>query len=131
MQIFVTIVIQMVTGVVVGYSFSKTMTHPAGKLRKKLPCIRVKWIQLLPHLIFEVKGKKVHIHHWVTLPTIWLPLILSSDLLRAQLFLHGIILGSVIQGLRYKDRFVFFINEMPEQLLQPFDDSSSSNSSHS
>jgi hypothetical protein len=115
MDITITILLKICAGTLLGYTVSKTMTHQKGKLRKKVPTIKLKWVQVLPHLKINIKSKNIHIHHWLSLPTMYIPLIMSSDLIRAQVFLHAIVLGAVIQGLRYRDRFVFFYNEFLEK----------------
>ncbi len=54
---------------------------------------------------FSIRNYKVHIHHWV-----W-----AIVLLLVLIFFHvfnsiiiGLLIGSIVQGLTYKDRFVFF-----------------------
>lgn len=52
---------------------------------------------------FLVNGYYIHIHHWIWC-TILLILLLIINFQNQ--FIYGFLLGSIIQGLLYKDRFV-------------------------
>ena len=79
---------QLLTGGIIGFFFWKIFAgkHEGDKIERSLR--------------FRVKGKWVHIHHWLWCLVI---LIVLSLLGIKILFLNGILIGSMAQGLTYRD----------------------------
>lgn len=78
-------------GVVVGFLLWKLVSgkHEGDKLDRSIR--------------FIINGHYVHIHHWIWCSLILLLLIVFNYY---NLLVFGILVGSIIQGLLYKDRFV-------------------------
>ncbi len=81
-------------------------SHPKSKVHKALPNKSFKNIHVLPHVKIVTKDKTYHFHHWLTFSILYWRLFLKKQVFRSKL-LHGMMLGSIFQGLTYKDRFHF------------------------
>lgn len=83
-----------------GYLTFRATTHPKARIRKKLPNIRVKRVQVFPVLRVNIFGRVIHFHHWINLSI----LLALSGLTQIGILDHsivrGILLGGIIQGLR-------------------------------
>ncbi len=81
----------LIIGIILGFLFSKLLSgkHEGDKIEKSLR--------------FSVKNNYIHIHHWI-----WCSMLLIVILVlnfRNELII-GLLIGSMIQGLSYKDRFL-------------------------
>ncbi len=94
---------KILAGLIAGFSFFTVSSHQKSPIYKKLPAKKLKNISYFPNIKIQ-KGKgHYHIHHWIVFSALYAPFILIERL-RSK-FLHGLIIGSIIQGLTYKDRF--------------------------
>ncbi len=85
--------IYYVLGIFVGYFFWKFFAGKKEGDKKERS------------IIFCIGEYSFHIHHWIfslVLLVVFFVLDITSSLL------FGILIGSIIQGLSYKDRFLFF-----------------------
>lgn len=74
-------------------------------LHKKIPSKALRNVSLIPHLKIQRKDKEIHMHHWVNFALAYgFIAIKKRHLLKRHAF-HGFIIGSILQGLTYKDRF--------------------------
>jgi len=99
-------------GVSVGFSIFWLMSHPRSKLHRSLPQKKVKNLKLLPHVEIVSGNKTYHFHHWAIFSTLYYRYFLKKKLFSSK-FLHGVMLGSILQGLTYKDRFKFSYKNTP------------------
>lgn len=79
----------IISGILVSWIFS----HPSSPAKKKLPQRSVKNIHY-------------HIHHWIYFGIIYYILFAFQGKFKGKKSVEGFILGLVIHGLSYKDRFV-------------------------
>lgn len=90
--------------------FSLT-SHPRSKVHRALPQKKIKNLQVFPHIKIVTKDTTYHFHHWLIFSTLYWRLFLKKRVFNSK-FLHGIMLGSIFQGLLYKDRFrILYRNE--------------------
>lgn len=78
----------------------------------------------LPHLKIERKDRHYHLHHWAIFGISYLPVLLLRRKIRSKL-VHGFFIGTILQGLMYKDRFKFIkpiADFMPQLDLAPIDE---------
>lgn len=103
----------------IGFSLFWLTSHPTkSPFRRKLPDKRIKNIGVLPEIKIYRKDKSYHLHHWMSLSTLYLFLMLTKKrkILRSKM-VNGFLLGSILQGLSYKDRFKV-IKKAEEELEQ-------------
>lgn len=96
-----------------GYYSWKITSTPGSKINKKVPKVKIKNVQFLPTLKITVKGKVLHIHHWMFLTVLTGvsfvgPWWLDTWIMRA------FMVGGVLQGLRFPDRNVIFEKPIEE-----------------
>lgn len=97
---------KIVIGGAVGYLVFWFASHPTrSPLRRRLPHKRIKNISFLPEIKIKRKDKEYHLHHWLNLSSLYVLLYLKRKRVIRSKFLNGLIFGSIIQGLSYKDRF--------------------------
>lgn len=89
----------------IGYSFFKAASSPSSSLHKKLPEERIKNLEVFPYLKISRKDKVLHIHHWLYLSLLYTLLFLKKRGLLRSRIINGLLLGGILQGLSYKDRF--------------------------
>ena|SRR3990167_349819 len=101
--------VKLFLGGLLGYSFFWLTSHPTkSPVRKKLPSKKIKNIHILPEIHIEAKGKKYHMHHWLNMSFLYVLFLttLKKHKITSRI-MHGFMIGSIIQGLSYKDRFRF------------------------
>lgn len=91
-------------GGTLGFMLFQLMSHPHSHVHKKIPPKKIKNIHLLPHIKIQTKEKHIHLHHWMNLGSLYITSLVLKKLRKSHLY-HGFMLGSILQGLHYKDRF--------------------------
>ncbi len=94
----------------VGFLVSYFISHPSHpkSLRNKLPEKRIKNVQILPNIKITHKEKEYWLHHWASYASLYAWLLLSrKESLKKRKMFHAFMLGTIMQGLTYKDRFKF------------------------
>ncbi len=89
-----------------GYTVAKYVSHPEKK-KSRLPNIRIKNIEILPNLRIHYRQTTLHIHHWFFISILAVAGYFFYENVLQFVFVKGATLGTIIQGLRYKDRFNF------------------------
>lgn len=93
-------------GTIVGFSLFWITSHHKSPVNKRLPAKRYKNVHYMPHIKIEKSEKHYHIHYWVIFIISYMPVFLLRKQIKSKV-LHGFFFGSILQGLTYKDRFVF------------------------
>lgn len=83
-----------------GYLSFKATTHPNARIRKKLPNIKLKRVQVFPVLRIYMFGRVIHFHHWVSLSILLAASLFATAGVLDLMFTKGMLLGGIIQGLR-------------------------------
>ncbi|OGH10357.1 MAG: hypothetical protein A2857_05605 [Candidatus Levybacteria bacterium RIFCSPHIGHO2_01_FULL_36_15] len=96
-------------GGLLGFAFWTLTSHPRSKVNQRLPEKKYKNLHISSqegaYLKVHKGNKTFHLHHWLILSGLYLPIIaIRKNILKSKI-LHGFFLGSIIQGLVYKDRF--------------------------
>lgn len=99
--------VKMATGATLAYVAFWLTSHPRSNLHQRLPKKKIKNIQLLPHVKIVSREKTYHIHHWLIFSSLYVHLVIRKKIIRSK-FKQGLLLGGILQGLSYKDRFRFF-----------------------
>jgi hypothetical protein len=92
-------------GTLLGFSFFWLTSHPKSPVNKKLPNKSIKNIAYSPNIHIKKDDKAYRIHHWTIFSLLYLPLVFSRKGFLKSKIMRGFMLGSIIQGLTYKDRF--------------------------
>lgn len=95
---------KLLAGIISGFSFFVLTSHPGKSPVRKLPEKRVKNISYFPNIKAHGKTEYYHFHHWMIFSLLY-PLVFVKKKLRRSKLLHGIMIGGIVQGLTYKDRF--------------------------
>lgn len=86
-----------------GYFYWKLTTTPGSKINRRVPKVKIKNVQILPSLKITVKGRIIHLHHWV-----WLTILLCVSFIGPWWLdtwaARGFMVGGALQGLRFPDR---------------------------
>lgn len=95
-------------GAAAGFALFWLTSHPTSSpLRKKLPEKKIKNLYLLPEIKIARKDKHIHLHHWFNVGALYMLLYWKKrPVLNNKLF-SGFLVGSILQGLSYEDRFSF------------------------
>ena len=91
--------LSLVPATALGYLTFRATTHPNSKIRRKMPNIRVKRLQVFPVIRVNMFGRWVHFHHWMNFSFL---LVLSGFVsigILDNVLTRGILLGGIIQGL--------------------------------
>lgn len=95
--------VEILLGGSIGFIIFMLATHPGSKVNKKLPEKHIKNLQVFPRLHLKARNRVIHVHHWMFLTPI---LILIQNISQSNI-LHGFVIGGILQGLMFKDRFRF------------------------
>ena len=105
-------------GIAGGFALFWFASHPTkSPLRKKLPVKKFKNVYLLPEIKIERKDKHIHFHHWLNISAVYVLLYWKKRHVLENKLLSGFLVGSILQGLSYEDRFSF-IYKPEEKLLK-------------
>ncbi len=91
--------LSIIPATALGYLTFRVTAHPTSRIRRKLPNIKTKRIQVFPVVRFKLFGRVIHLHHWFGFSII---LILSFFISLGVLdfvVTKGILLGGIIHGL--------------------------------
>lgn len=113
---------QVALGGLLGFSLFWITSHHKSPVNRRLPYKKIKNVHYTPELRIARKDKHYHLHHWAIFSATYVPLILAR---KKRVFgskvLHGFFIGSILQGLTYKDRFKF-IKEPYKEVLKAVED---------
>ncbi len=105
-------------GVVAGFALFWAASHPTkSPFRKKLPEKKIKNLYLLPEIKIEKGDKHIHFHHWLNIASVYGLLYWKKRNMLGNKLLNGFLMGSIFQGLSYKNRFSF-IYKPQDKLLK-------------
>lgn len=91
--------LSVIPAVALGYLTFRVTSHPSSRIRKKLPNIKTKRVQIFPVIRFYFFGRVIHLHHWVNFSILLLlSLFLNAGTLDFTIT-QGILLGGVLHGL--------------------------------
>jgi hypothetical protein len=97
-------VIKAIIGALLGFAAFSVTSHPKSPVHRKIPTRRVRNFSYLPHIKVHRPTSEIHIHHWLSFSALYAGLLAIKPLRKSPL-LHGLLLGSILQGLTYEDRF--------------------------
>jgi hypothetical protein len=99
-------ILTFVISAIVGYLFFLYLSHPEKK-KNKLPKISIGRLDVLPNFRLHIGSKTYWFHHWFVLSIIVaIPIIIGEDF-QFPMVIEGLLVGGILQGLRYPDRFKF------------------------
>ena len=91
--------LSLIPATALGYLTFKATTHPTSRIRRKLPNVKTKRVQLFPVIRFYLFGRVFHLHHWINFSILLiLSLFITNNFLDFTVT-QGLLLGGVIQGL--------------------------------
>jgi hypothetical protein len=91
--------------ITLGLVFSWFLSNPKSPARTKLPVKVEKNIILSPNVIIERRKRYYHLHHWMYAGTLYLLLRGVRKQFVGKRVTQGFLLGIILQGLTYADRF--------------------------
>lgn len=100
-----TSVLKLFLGAAVGFSAAWLISHPKSRVKRNLPQKNVKGFQVFPNIRLVKENKIYRFHHWMVLASLYFPLLWKKGNFLKYKLLHGMVIGSILQGLSFKDRF--------------------------
>lgn len=91
--------LSIIPATALGYLASRTVTHPTSRIRRKLPNIKTKRVQVFPVLRIKLLGRVIHFHHWIYFSVILAVSFFVSLGIVDYIVTKGILLGGIIHGL--------------------------------
>ncbi|MBI2040397.1 hypothetical protein HYT18_04985 [Candidatus Microgenomates bacterium] len=91
--------LSLVPATALGYLTFRATTNPNARIRRKLPNIKVKRLQLFPIIRLQAFGKTLHLHHWVNFSLLLVLSGFTSIAILDHYFTRGLLIGGIIQGL--------------------------------
>src|SRR3989344_1503416 len=88
---------------IIGYTLFKFLSHPGSSVKRRLPYVRIKWVQVMPNVRIHVRGKVICLHHWINLSIVLVISFVVSQGILDSFFAKGILLGGIVQGFTYSD----------------------------
>lgn len=100
--------LSIVPATALGYLTFKAATHPEAKLRKKMPEIKIKMVQLFPVIRVQAFGRVFHFHHWFNFSLLLALSGVTSFAILDHIFTRGVLIGGIIQGLTLPDKQLIY-----------------------
>ncbi|MEK7617331.1 MAG: hypothetical protein AAB414_04725 [Patescibacteria group bacterium] len=92
-------ILSLAPSAALGYLTFRATTHPDAKIRKSLPNIGLKRVQIFPIIRINIFGKTIHFHHWINFSFLLALSGFTSIAILDHHFTRGLLLGGIIQGL--------------------------------
>lgn len=91
--------LSLIPAAALGYLASRTITHPTSRIRRKMPNIKTKRVQVFPVIRMKLFGRVIHLHHWIFFSLVLLVSFFVSLGVVDYIVTKGVILGAIIHGL--------------------------------
>lgn len=91
--------LSILPGTALGYLAFKATAHPTSRIRRKLPNIKTRRVQVFPVIRIFLFGRVIHFHHWVNFSALLLLSIFISLGILDHMITRGILIGGIIHGL--------------------------------
>ena len=98
---------ELLIGSLVSFSVLHYTSHPKSRVHKRIPMKKLFNVQLSPHINFSIKRRVIHFHHWMIFSPIYVVAQTGDHGIMSAAVIKGMLIGGIIQGLMYKDRFKF------------------------
>lgn len=92
-------ILSILPATALGYFTLKATTHPSSKIRRKMPNLKLKRVQLFPIIKINMFGRAIHFHHWMNFSLLLALSGVTSFAILDHAITRGLLLGGVIQGL--------------------------------
>ena len=92
-------------GTSAGVFVSWLVSHPTSPAKSKIRPRSIRNVHYSPNLRIKKGNHHYHIHHWMYFGALFTALLGVRRLYRGNRVLEGFVLGLVLHGLTYKDRF--------------------------
>lgn len=92
-------ILSLVPATALGYLTLRATTHPNARIRRRLPDISIKRVQLFPVLRIQMFGRAIHFHHWMNFSILLALSGVTSVAILDHIFTRGLLIGGIIQGL--------------------------------
>lgn len=102
-----------------GYLVSRMFTHPNSTIRKKMPNIKTKRLQIFPVFRFKLGTRVIHLHHWIYFSAILIVSTFASLGVLDYIVTKGILAGAVVHGLTIpkKHRKIIYKNRSLDRMI--------------
>lgn len=94
-------------GAGMGFVFFLLTSHPNSQLHKRIPKKSIKSLRYSPHIVVTKNKTDYHFHHWGIMTTLYAMMLILKRMRPGWTFIEGILIGSIVQGLVFPDRFRF------------------------
>lgn len=91
--------LSIIPAAALGYATLRATTHPTSRIRRKMPNLKVKRVQIFPVFRINVFGRVIHLHHWMSFSILLLISLFASIGFLDLIVTRGILLGGIIHGL--------------------------------
>ncbi len=91
--------LSIIPATALGYLTFRATGHPTSRIRKKLPNIKSKRVQVFPVVRFNIFNRVVHLHHWFAFSVVLILSFFLSLGIFDFIVTKGILLGGIIHGL--------------------------------
>lgn len=111
--------LSLIPATALGYLASRTISHPTSRIRRKMPNIKTKRVQVFPVLRVKIFGRVIHLHHWIYFSIILVVSFFVSLGVVDYIVTKGVLLGSIIHGLTIpkKHRKIIYKNHSLEKVI--------------
>jgi hypothetical protein len=107
-------VLSFVPGAVSSLALFYLTSHPKSKVKRGLPRLKTKHVEVCPNIKVFMGGRTIHFHHWLNLSLLLAISIPAHGSLVDSPFTQGVLVGGILQGLTYGDalRIVYARGEL-------------------
>lgn len=110
--------LSIIPATALGFLTLKVTTHPQSRIRRKLPNIKTRRVQVFPVIRFYFFGRVIHLHHWINFSILLILSIFITGNILDYVVTKGLLLGGIIQGLTlpYEHRKIVYKDFSVERL---------------
>jgi hypothetical protein len=89
--------------ILLGYVINRSLSKDGHRIKKRLPFIKIKFIQFCPNVKIHVGNKYIWVHHWITYSIVLIITLTLNVGVLDTLITKGVLVGGILQGLTFPD----------------------------
>ncbi len=91
------------SSVIFGYIFNRSLSRKGCIINKRLPNIKLKFLQISPNIKIHFRKHHLHIHHWLTYSVVLILTFYINAGFLDTIVSKGVLIGGIIQGFTFSD----------------------------
>ncbi len=109
-------VINFLISSTISYITLNIFTNTNKGLNRKMPVLKIKFIQVCPYIRIHIKGHFIWLHHWISLSLIFIISFYANGVFWDSILTKGALIGGILHGLTMPEWKKIFVNKKDNRI---------------